>query len=178
MLWSLNTRSELCLSVKLHLNLFLLCWVYWEFPWPQCDEPQNGAVMIGRTWTAWEIPRAEWELIEELWRIKASVVPVVIGAGKAVSCSLEELLQQIPGATSVISAEMIEVLEQLRNCTELFKSSGTGCKLKVQQLMLKDWDLCQLRTLLGGVLSKVVKEVKSPQTMQVTSELFAETIQL
>ena len=50
------------------------------------------------------------EELERTWKVKAKVVPVVIGALGAVTPKLEEWLQQIPGTTSELSVEKDAVL--------------------------------------------------------------------
>ncbi|XP_024121103.1 uncharacterized protein LOC112142083 [Oryzias melastigma] len=45
------------------------------------------------------------EELEKAWKVKVTVVPVVIGALGAVTSKLEEWLQQIPGKTSDISVQ-------------------------------------------------------------------------
>ena len=50
------------------------------------------------------------EELERMWGVKATVVPVVIGALGAVTYKLGEWLQQIPGTTPEISAQRSTVL--------------------------------------------------------------------
>ena len=45
--------------------------------------------------------------LERTWKVKAKVVPVVIGARGAVTPKLEERLQQIPGTTSELSVQRL-----------------------------------------------------------------------
>ena len=49
-----------------------------------------------------------------MWGVKASVVPVVIGALKAVTPKLGEWLQQMPGITSEISVKLSAILETVK----------------------------------------------------------------
>ena len=50
------------------------------------------------------------EQLERMWKVKASVVPVVVGALGAVTPKLGEWLQQIPGTTSETSVQKSAVL--------------------------------------------------------------------
>ncbi len=50
------------------------------------------------------------EELEEMWRVKSTVVPVVIRALGAVAPKLGEWLKQIPGTTSEISVQKSAVL--------------------------------------------------------------------
>ena len=50
------------------------------------------------------------EELERTWKVKAKVVPVVIGALGPVTPRLEEWLQQIPGTTSELSVQKSAVL--------------------------------------------------------------------
>ncbi len=45
------------------------------------------------------------EELEKMWKVRATVVPVVIGALGAVTPKLGEWLQQIPGKTSEVSVQ-------------------------------------------------------------------------
>ncbi|KAL4000544.1 hypothetical protein ACER0C_008315 [Sarotherodon galilaeus] len=56
-----------------------------------------------------------------MWRVKITVVPVVIGALGAVTPKLGEWLQQIPGTTSEISVQKSAVLGRAKtnHCKEL-----------------------------------------------------------
>ncbi len=45
------------------------------------------------------------EELKKMWRVKATVVPVVIGALGAVAHKLGEWLQQIPSTTSEVSVQ-------------------------------------------------------------------------
>ena len=50
------------------------------------------------------------EELEKAWKVKATVVPVVIGTLGAVTPMLEKWLQQIPGTTSDISIQKSAIL--------------------------------------------------------------------
>ncbi|XP_068190807.1 uncharacterized protein [Antennarius striatus] len=50
------------------------------------------------------------EQLEQMWKVKVNVVPVVVGALGAVTPKLEEWLQQIPGTTSEASVQKSAVL--------------------------------------------------------------------
>ena len=50
------------------------------------------------------------EQLEQMWKVKASVVPVVVGALRAVTPRLVEWLQQIAGTTSEASVQKSAVL--------------------------------------------------------------------
>ncbi|KAK7895269.1 hypothetical protein WMY93_020594 [Mugilogobius chulae] len=54
------------------------------------------------------------EELEKAWKVKATVVPVVIGALGAVTPKLDEWLQHIPGSTSDISVQKSAVLGTAR----------------------------------------------------------------
>ena len=54
------------------------------------------------------------EELERTWKVKAKVVPVVIGALGAVTPKLEEWLEQIPGTTSELSVQKSAVLATVK----------------------------------------------------------------
>ena len=64
------------------------------------------------------------EELERAWKVKASVVPVVIGALGAVTPKLEEWLQQIPGKTSDISVQKSAVLGTAKILRRTLKLPG------------------------------------------------------
>ena len=64
------------------------------------------------------------EELEKAWKVKASVVPVVVGALGAVTPKLEEWLQQIPGNTSDISVQKSAVLGTAKILRRTLKLPG------------------------------------------------------
>lgn len=64
------------------------------------------------------------EELEKAWRVKAVVVPVVIGALGAVTPKLEEWLEQIPGTTSDISVQKCAVLGTAKILRRTLKLPG------------------------------------------------------
>uniref|UniRef100_A0A669EZW7 Reverse transcriptase domain-containing protein n=1 Tax=Oreochromis niloticus TaxID=8128 RepID=A0A669EZW7_ORENI len=64
------------------------------------------------------------EELERMWRIKVTVVPVVIGALGAVTPKLGEWLQQIPGTTSEISVQKSAVLGTAKILRRTLKLPG------------------------------------------------------
>ncbi|XP_076740510.1 uncharacterized protein LOC143418686 [Maylandia zebra] len=72
------------------------------------------------------------EELERMWRVKVTVVPVVIGALGAVTPKLGEWLQQIPGITSL--SRRAQSWEQLRYCAG--PSSSQASNITVQSCEL------------------------------------------
>ena len=64
------------------------------------------------------------EELEKAWKVKTSVVPVVIGALGAVTPKLEEWLQQIPGKTSDIWVQKSAVLGTAKILRRTLKLPG------------------------------------------------------
>ncbi|CAI5636064.1 unnamed protein product [Oreochromis niloticus] len=64
------------------------------------------------------------EELERMWRVKVTVVPVVIGALGAVTPKLGEWLQQIPGTTSEISVQKSAVLGTAKILRRTLKLPG------------------------------------------------------
>ena len=64
------------------------------------------------------------EELEKAWKVKATVVPVVIGALGAVTPKLEEWLQQVPGKTSDISVQKSAVLGTAKILRRTLKLPG------------------------------------------------------
>ncbi|XP_076747453.1 uncharacterized protein LOC143421715 [Maylandia zebra] len=64
------------------------------------------------------------EELERMWRVKVTVVPVVIGALGAVTPKLGEWLQQIPGITSEISVQKSAVLGTAKILRRTLKLPG------------------------------------------------------
>ncbi|KAK7922439.1 hypothetical protein WMY93_009341 [Mugilogobius chulae] len=64
------------------------------------------------------------EELEKAWKVKATVVPVVIGALGAVTPKLDEWLQHIPGSTSGISVQKSAVLGTARILRRTLKLPG------------------------------------------------------
>ncbi|KAK7930440.1 hypothetical protein WMY93_006835 [Mugilogobius chulae] len=64
------------------------------------------------------------EELEKAWKVKATVVPVVIGALGAVTPKLDEWLQHIPGSTSDISVQKSAVLGTARILRRTLKLPG------------------------------------------------------
>ena len=64
------------------------------------------------------------EEVERMWKVKAKVVPVVIGALEAVTPKLEEWLQQIPGTTSELSVLKRAVLGTAKILRRTLKLPG------------------------------------------------------
>ena len=58
------------------------------------------------------------EELEKMWKVKATVVPVLIGAIGKVNPTLGHWLQQITGITSEISVQKSTVLGRARYCAE------------------------------------------------------------
>ena len=59
-----------------------------------------------------------------MWKVKAKVVPVEIGALGAVSPKLEERLRQIPGPTSELSVQKSAVLGAAKMLRRTLKLPG------------------------------------------------------
>ena len=64
------------------------------------------------------------EQLERMWKVKASVVPVVVGALGAVTPKLGEWLQQIPGTTSEASVQKSAVLGTAKILRRTLKLPG------------------------------------------------------
>ena len=64
------------------------------------------------------------EELEKMWGVKATVVPVVIGALGAVTHKLGEWLQQIPGTTSEVSVQKSAVLGTAKILRRTLKLPG------------------------------------------------------
>ncbi|XP_078808275.1 uncharacterized protein LOC144994388 [Oryzias latipes] len=64
------------------------------------------------------------EELEKAWKVKVTVVPVVIGALGAVTLKLEEWLQQIPGKTSDLSVQKSAVLRTAKILRRTLKLPG------------------------------------------------------
>ena len=64
------------------------------------------------------------EKLERTRKVKAKVVPVVIGALGAVTPKLEEWLQQIPGTTSELSVQKSAVLGTAKILCRTLKLPG------------------------------------------------------
>ena len=64
------------------------------------------------------------EELERTWKVKAKVVPVVIGTLGAVTPKLEEWLQQIPGTTSELSVQKSAVLGTAKVLRRTLKLPG------------------------------------------------------
>ncbi|XP_051911362.1 uncharacterized protein LOC127593748 [Hippocampus zosterae] len=64
------------------------------------------------------------EELERAWKVKVTVVPVVVGALGAVTPKLDEWLQQIPGTTSDISVQKCAVLGTARILRRTLKLPG------------------------------------------------------
>ena len=64
------------------------------------------------------------EELERMWGVKATVVPVVIGALGAVTHKLGEWLQQIPGTTSEVSVQKSAVLGTAKILRRTLKLPG------------------------------------------------------
>ena len=64
------------------------------------------------------------EEVEKMWELKATVIPMVIGALKAVNPNLVEWFQQIPGTTSEISVQMSTVLGTAKILRRTLKLPG------------------------------------------------------
>ncbi|KAK7886240.1 hypothetical protein WMY93_025861 [Mugilogobius chulae] len=64
------------------------------------------------------------EELEKAWKVKATVVPVVIGALGAMNPKLDEWLQHIPGSTSDISVQKSAVLGTARILRRTLKLPG------------------------------------------------------
>ncbi len=64
------------------------------------------------------------EQLERMWKVKASVVPVVVGALRAVTPKLGEWLQQIPGTTSEASVQKSAVLGTAKILRRTLKLPG------------------------------------------------------
>ncbi|XP_054913489.1 uncharacterized protein LOC129377515 [Poeciliopsis prolifica] len=64
------------------------------------------------------------EELERAWKVKTTVVPVVIGALGAVTPKLEQWLQQIPGTTSDISVQKCAVLGTAKILRRTLKLPG------------------------------------------------------
>ena len=64
------------------------------------------------------------EQLEQMWKVKASVVPVVVGALGAVTPKLGEWLQQIPGTTSETSVQKSAVLGTAKILRRTLKLPG------------------------------------------------------
>lgn len=62
--------------------------------------------------------------LEQMWKGKAEVVPVVPQALAAVSPELEECLQQIPGATSEFFVQKSAVLRTAKILQKILKLPG------------------------------------------------------
>ena len=59
-----------------------------------------------------------------MWGVKRSVVPVVIGALKAVTTKVGEWLRQIPGITSAISVHKSTILGTVKILRRTLRLSG------------------------------------------------------
>ena len=64
------------------------------------------------------------EELEKTWKVKTTVVPVVIGALGAVTPKLEQWLKQIPGTTSDISVQKCAVLGTAKILRRTLKLPG------------------------------------------------------
>ncbi|CAK6975403.1 hypothetical protein D4764_15G0008790, partial [Scomber scombrus] len=70
------------------------------------------------------------EELEKMWGVKATVVPVVIGALGAMTHKLEEWLQQTPGTTSEVSVQKSAVLGTAKILRTTLKLSSRGAELE------------------------------------------------
>ncbi len=64
------------------------------------------------------------EQLERMWKVKASVVPVVVGALGAVTPKLGEWFQQISGTTSEASVQKSAVLGTAKILRRTLKLPG------------------------------------------------------
>ncbi|KAK7925436.1 hypothetical protein WMY93_007746 [Mugilogobius chulae] len=85
------------------------------------------------------------EELEKAWKVKATVVPVVIGALGAVTPKLDEWLQHIPGTTADISVQKSAVLGTARILRRTLKLPGL-------------WKLTELRVKLDHALTRNSQE--------------------
>ena len=64
------------------------------------------------------------EEMEKMWKVKAKVVPIVIGALGAVAPTLEKWLEEIPGETTEVSIQKNAILGTARILRRTLKLPG------------------------------------------------------